>query len=124
MAKYTITHVCGHTSTADLWGTVATRQSRADKLGEKPCPACLAAARQAEHAAQSTKAAQEAQAAGLPALTGSPKQIAWAETLRAEALQRAKDAGADETMRRMQAEIRAAVFIERRTWSMSLWMMH
>lgn len=43
--------------------------------------------RDCEHAAQSEQAAAAAKAAGLPDLQGSPKQIAWAESIRAEKLE-------------------------------------
>ncbi|GAB0057455.1 hypothetical protein SIID45300_01783 [Candidatus Magnetaquicoccaceae bacterium FCR-1] len=84
MAKYTITHTCGHTSVADICGPVAARQGRADWMGRQgACNACL----QAERAAESAKAAIDAKESGLPALVGSDKQVAWAETIRANAMQ-------------------------------------
>ena len=43
--------------------------------------------RDCEHAAQSEQAAAAAKAAGLPDLQGSPKQIAWAMSIRAEKLE-------------------------------------
>lgn len=39
-----------------------------------------------EHDAQNAEAARRNEAEGLPTLTGSPKQVAWAETIRATAL--------------------------------------
>lgn len=43
--------------------------------------------RDCEHAAQSEQAAAAAKAAGLPDLQGSPKQVAWAMSIRAEKLE-------------------------------------
>jgi hypothetical protein len=48
--------------------------------GKKPCDTCKKSAYDAEN----TKAAEENQGAGLPALVGSEKQVAWAETIRAK----------------------------------------
>lgn len=48
------------------------------------CDVCTARRRAEESATAAEKSAQ----AGLPALTGTPKQIAWAETLRRELLDR------------------------------------
>lgn len=54
------------------------------------CEACWRverdAKREAEHSAETMAAAALAAETGLPALVGSPKQIAWAESIRAKAL--------------------------------------
>ena len=73
----TITHTCGHTETVQMYGTSSERDSKAAWLAGKPCQECQRKARQA----QATESAQ-----GLPALTGSDKQVAWATTIRAEQL--------------------------------------
>ena len=53
-----------------------------------PGPGDLVALSQAEkRAAESMAAAEAAKSSGLPALTGSEKQVAWAETIRATAAQ-------------------------------------
>ena len=72
-----ITHTCGHTETVQMYGTSRERDSKAAWLAGKPCQECQRKARQA----QATESAQ-----GLPALTGSDKQVAWATTIRAEQL--------------------------------------
>lgn len=56
------------------------------------CSECQEKPRQKENA----KAAQQNQAAGLPELTGSDKQIAWAEKIRAEKLETIRQAKAGE----------------------------
>ena len=48
------------------------------------CPDSEAARQQTDRERESTQAANAA--AGLPALTGTPKQVAWAETIRTKAL--------------------------------------
>lgn len=83
MAKYTITHICGHTSTQDLTGPSRDRQWRIGKYEGEDCWPCQRAKRDAANAAATAQAVAVAEASGLPSLEGTPKQIAWAETIRA-----------------------------------------
>lgn len=71
MAKYTITHTCGHTEEVNLFGKHADRERKIAYLESIDCRACWDAAQ-----------AAQAKEAGLPDLTGSPKQIAWANGIR------------------------------------------
>lgn len=71
MAKYTITHACGHTEEVNLFGKHADRERKIAYLESIECKDCW-------DAAQAAKAHE----AGLPDLTGSPKQIAWANGIR------------------------------------------
>lgn len=52
------------------------------------CKTCYATRKQAERAAENEEASAKAQEQGLPELTGSPKQIAWAETIRMAMLEK------------------------------------
>lgn len=63
MAKYDITHTCGHTETVALFGPHADRERRIARMEAEDCAACRAAGSD---------------------LTGSVKQIAWATDIRAE----------------------------------------
>lgn len=81
MAKYTITRSCGHNETIQIFGKVANRDGIARAESRKLCECCREAKRDADNAA----AAKSNQSAGLPALAGSAKQVAWAETIRAKA---------------------------------------
>ena len=74
-----ITHTCGHTETVQLYGTSRERDNKAAWLSGKLCQEC-------QRKAQQAQAAESAQAQGLPTLTGSDKQVAWATTIRAEQL--------------------------------------
>lgn len=76
MAWYEISYTCGHSEREQLYGPEKDRQRKIEWKERGMCPACY-------RAAQSQKAEQAANAAGLPALTGSDKQIAWAQTIRA-----------------------------------------
>lgn len=88
MAKYQITYKCGHLGTVQIFGPVAERDKKAGWIASKNCPECEELRRAEEHAAASLAAAAVNQEAGLPRLVGSEKQIAWAETLRAKALEK------------------------------------
>lgn len=66
---------------------VGRNRAEADRLAKnydhnRLCPACYQAEKDAEHAVAAAAAAEAAQSAGLPALSGSEKQIQWAMTLR------------------------------------------
>ena len=72
MAKYDVTYTCGHTETVELFGKTSERERKIKWMeGNCLCPACYKAEQQAK-----------AKVLDLPALTGTPKQVAWAETLR------------------------------------------
>lgn len=83
--KHTITHACGHTITHDIFGRVRDRDGKERWLAERPCLSCC---REGENAAN----AQAAAKAGLPALTGSEKQVAWATTVRQKLIGRVRAA--------------------------------
>ena len=58
---------------------------RAEEAG-RLCAACYARQLEAERAAENAAAAEATAQLGLPDLTGSPKQVAWATTLRDKGL--------------------------------------
>lgn len=86
-AKHTWSVICHNRREADNW-----EQYHADDT-DRICPACYAkqqAAKRAEaREAENKAAAETAGALGLPALTGSEKQVAWATTIRQKALDEA-----------------------------------
>lgn len=72
MAKYDVTYTCGHTETVELFGKTSERERKIEWMeGNCLCPSCY-----------KEKQQEEAKAFDLPALTGTPRQVAWAETLR------------------------------------------
>ncbi|KAI93541.1 hypothetical protein T281_16050 [Rhodomicrobium udaipurense JA643] len=91
-----ITHTCGHEADHDLRGRTrrnlgsskSQRDWLAKKRAEEICPDCAEKALAEKRAAESAAAAQTAAEAGLPPLVGTPRQVAWAETIRADALTR------------------------------------
>ena len=89
MAKYNVTYTCGHTGRIELFGKYSDRENRINWLeNNSVCQDCYRAAKEAERAAEAKIAAEKNK--GLPQLIGTPKQIAWAETIRAEILKDAK----------------------------------
>ncbi|GAA0739251.1 helix-turn-helix domain-containing protein [Dactylosporangium roseum] len=107
MALYEIKRACGHTEEIQIYGTNTRGQHqwRADREAEKPCANCLAEQRRK----QSSEAAQVAATSGLPALTGSDKQIAWAETIRLAGLASLEDYARRHTGHISDATTRARV---------------
>lgn len=75
----TVTYACGHKEDIAVFGKRADRERRIAWLESQPCAECRAA-----------EAAEASKAAGMVALTGSAKQIAWAEDLRCESINAVK----------------------------------
>lgn len=74
MAKYDVTYACGHTETVELFGKTSERERKIEWMeGNCLCPSCY-----------KEKQQKEAEAFDLPELTGTPKQVAWAEKIREE----------------------------------------
>ena len=73
--KREVTYHCGHSETRSFSGSHSARDAYMEKLSREDCPACRAA-----------RAATRSADAGLPTLTGSDKQIAWAEQIRQQAV--------------------------------------
>lgn len=80
--KYQITHTCGHDEQVELFGKGTDRQSKIAWMEQQDCRAC----RNGAANVAATKANEANEAAGLPTLTGSEKQVSWAETVRTNQL--------------------------------------
>jgi hypothetical protein len=80
MAKYYITHACGHVEVHDIGGPIKGRDWQETRLKERVCSDCYSKG-------LSDRASEQARQEGLPALVGSEKQVAWAETLRRKAIE-------------------------------------
>ncbi|MFI8206677.1 hypothetical protein [Streptomyces sp. NPDC085937] len=90
MAKYTVTRACGHQERVDLIGPHRKREYALEQMEGSDCYACVEEKRQKEN----EENAAAARAAGWPTLTGSERQMAWAETLRAAAVAKTRDSAA------------------------------
>lgn len=83
---YTVTKICYNRAEADRWEIWAK-----DHYNE--CPDCHKAQKQAERDEENRIAAEKA--AALPTLTGSEKQVSWANTIRQKALDELTSDGTD-----------------------------
>jgi hypothetical protein len=90
MAQHEITRSCGHVETVQIYGKGGINGWRHDWVATReitrPCRACRQAETTSVRAADSAAYAEAAADAGLPALTGTDRQGAWAETLRGDTL--------------------------------------
>lgn len=88
MAWYYGTYSCGHEGRVDIVGPGKDREWKKERIFSGLCPECyekqLKESRNAENAA-SQKAAAEME---LPELSGSPKQVDWANTLRVKTIEK------------------------------------
>ena len=84
MAKYDVTHACGHQQTHQLVGPHKDRERKVGWLETTDCSECYQAERLRQREAALEAAVVQAKEFELPALVGSEKQIAWAIQLRAD----------------------------------------
>ena len=78
MPRYNVTYRCGHTRTENLHGRIVERNLHIKRMQYLPCPECRI---ERSHMETSLAAAKNAEQ-GLPELSGSKKQVAWAELIR------------------------------------------
>lgn len=76
MARYTITYKCGHEETVNLYGSYDDRERKIEWLKTQDCPHC-------KNAQLKAKVEGIKESKVLPDLTGSEKQISWADEIRA-----------------------------------------
>ena len=102
MAIYTIDHKCGHRVEHNIVGPTDARQSRIEWLGTTLCAECY----RAEQLAQSHAATSD-----MVELVGTPRQVEWAITLRANIMQQlaADRAKAAEMGHTASPEVQAAI---------------
>jgi len=88
MAKYDIKGSCGHYFTKNLTGHQSSRESYIEWATDRlECPDCYKVRLEKERKEASELAAQQAASENLPTLTGSEKQIRWAESIRIKKLE-------------------------------------
>lgn len=88
MAQHQIARSCGHTETVQLYGPSRDRDRKQRWLQGRSCTACFKAARDGEREALAKRAEHIAGLNGWPHLSGSPRQVQWAQDLRMTALAR------------------------------------
>ena len=80
MAQYQIRYACGHTELIQLYGKSAEREKEIEHRENRLCKECwLAEQRKADEAVIAS-----VKDSGLAPLVGSPKQVAWANGIRAK----------------------------------------
>ncbi len=95
MAKYQVTYSCGHAGTVQLFGKSNDRERRIQWYESAGlCPECYQAQLQQSREVASQRAHEWATIQGLPDLAGTPRQIAWAESIRYDRLTAAGDLAA------------------------------
>jgi hypothetical protein len=82
MAWYYGTHSCGHEGRTNIVGPVKNRQWISDRNFKKMCPECWEKHLIEERERANKEAAEKAVEMELSELQGTPKQVAWANTLR------------------------------------------
>lgn len=80
--RLVVSHSCGHEVAHEFGGPPHTRTWQAKQRAKKPCQACRILTWQTEKAVDNATYAAIAQEQDLPDLVGTPKQVAWATTLR------------------------------------------
>lgn len=100
MAKAEIKCTCPECGATHMWSVICHNRREADNWEQyhandtdRLCPACYAKAKAKERAeareVENKAAAETAGALGLPALSGTEKQVAWATSIRQKALDEA-----------------------------------
>lgn len=82
MAWYYRTYACGHEGRENVTGKTEERMQRLDEIFAGLCPECRIKQKDEEHAKANAEAEKKAAENNLPKLSGSEKQIAWANTIR------------------------------------------
>lgn len=80
MARYDVTHACGHVATYNLIGPRRTREWSLKRLQGELCPDCWKEERKRRNLA----AAEENRRMELPPLQGTEARVLWAESIRLE----------------------------------------
>lgn len=82
MAWYYGTYSCGHEGRTNIIGPTKNRQYIADRRFSGLCPECYEKEINEERKRTNEEALKKAKELELPDLEGSPKQVAWANTIR------------------------------------------
>lgn len=86
MAWYYGTYSCGHEGRVNITGPGKDRGWKIERRFSGLCPECYKKQMETEREKENEESRKISEEMNLPELTGTPKQIAWANTLRLEAL--------------------------------------
>lgn len=110
-----VIHSCGHTEQHMIYGHFAAESDRkAQALARRSCTPCYQTRKEAEAAAAAASLGVQA----LPALTGSEKQVSWAEKIRVEQLAKLRKADPD-AVSKFSAIIEAKWWIDNRSTNLN-----
>ena len=82
MAWYYGTFKCGHEGRVNVIGPVKDRERKVEYLFSRVCEDCYKKQIQEKREKDNQQAAEESKEMDLPELEGTPKQVAWANTIR------------------------------------------
>ena len=85
--KYYGTYACGHEGAVQIYGPTKEHERKKSYIFSHLCPECEKLEFQKKRDEANKKSMAAAAELGLPALTGSEKQIAWATTIRNEQME-------------------------------------
>lgn len=106
MAKHTVTRSCGHEEVVELFGKREDRDWRIENVEEhKLCGECYRKLLDDRN----KKALKEAREMGLPELTGTKKQIGWAESIRLDTIERFNNIIREERVIENKKEMNTAI---------------
>lgn len=88
MAKYDGVYSCGHEGTVNIIGPMKDREWKIERRFSGLCPECYKKKMEEERKKENEKALKLSKEMEFPDLTGTPKQVAWANTLRMKILSR------------------------------------
>ncbi len=87
MAWYYGVYSCGHEGRVNIIGPGKDREWKKDRAFENLCPECYKKWLEGERQKANIEAAEKSSEMDLPELTGSEKQVAWANTLRIKVIE-------------------------------------
>jgi len=88
MAWYYGTYSCGHEGRVNIIGPTKDREWKKERAFSKLCPECWQKHLEADREAANREAKEKAKELGLPELKGTEKQVAWANTLRQQLVEK------------------------------------
>jgi len=87
MALNTINHSCGHTQSIEIYGKFEERKNKISWMESQVCPDCFRVSKEQEYQLENDRSANLSNEIGFTALSGSPSQIAWAQSVRQKHLE-------------------------------------
>lgn len=82
MAWENVNYSCGHAERQQFYGHHTDREAKREWMERGVCPDCFRAQKEEEKKQENERAASLANEIGFAPLTGSDKQIAWAQSIR------------------------------------------